>query len=182
MKNIGFIIVILILLALGIVFLFNLIQENRVARNIQDFDECVAMGFPVMESYPEQCVAGDRNFVRYIGNELEKVDSIILDNPRPNQKIQSPLEFRGRARGTWLFEADFPVRLFDSNGNEISVAIATAVLKEGETWMTEEFVEFSGTIEFTQPTTNKGTLIFEKDNASGLPELDDYLTMPVYFE
>lgn len=31
--------------------------------SINSFDECVAAGNPVMESYPEQCSSGGRTFV-----------------------------------------------------------------------------------------------------------------------
>ena len=48
-------------------------------------------------------------------------------------------------------------------------------------WMTEEFVPFTSTLEFDQPTGKKGTLIFHKDNPSGLEELEDSLEVPVRF-
>ncbi len=38
--------------------------ENRTVANINSFDECAAAGYPIMESYPEQCRTPDgRNFV-----------------------------------------------------------------------------------------------------------------------
>lgn len=34
-------------------------------QNINNYEDCVAAGYPVMESYPEQCVTSDgRNFTR----------------------------------------------------------------------------------------------------------------------
>jgi hypothetical protein len=33
---------------------------------------------------------------------------IVVDSPAPGTMIASPLEVRGRARGTWFFEGDFP--------------------------------------------------------------------------
>ena len=113
-----------------------------------------------------------------IGNELEKADLIRVTSLRSNQLISSPLLLEGEARGNWFFEASFPVRLFDGNGKEIAIAIAQA---QGE-WMTEEFVPFQATLEFTIPDTDTGTLIFEKDNPSGLPEHADALRMPVVFQ
>ncbi len=32
-------------------------------KNIQNFDDCVKTGHPVLESYPEQCIANGRTFV-----------------------------------------------------------------------------------------------------------------------
>ena len=73
-----------------------------------------------------------------------KTDLICVSAPRPNQTISSPLVLEGEARGVWFFEASFPARLFDDDGNEIAVAIAQA---QGE-WMTEDFVPFLATLEF----------------------------------
>lgn len=144
---------------------------------VTNFDECVDAGNPVMESYPRQCRADDRTFVENIGNELEKTDLIRINNPRPNQLIESPLEINGEARGYWFFEADFPVKLLDGNGEEIGIAIAQTFLP----WMTEDFVPFEAILEFEAPATNMGELILVKDNPSGLPEHSDQLRVPVKF-
>lgn len=95
-------------------------------------------------------------------------DQIKVINPQPNQLIQSPLIVEGEARGTWFFEATFPVKLLDSNGNIIASHYAEA---QGE-WMTEDFVPFIAQIEFEKPQTDTGVLLLEKDNPSGLPEKD----------
>ena len=107
----------------------------------------------------------------------QKSDLIVVDNPRPNQVVTSPLEISGKARGTWFFEADFPVRLYDGEGQEIAVGIAKA---QGE-WMTEEFVPFMTTLTFETPLADKGELVFEKSNPSDLPENADSLRIPVKF-
>lgn len=146
---------------------------------INSFETCVAAGNPVMESYPRQCQANGEVFVEYIGNELEKLDLIVLDNPRPNQEIESPLVVRGRARGYWFFEGDFPVILVDWDGLIISQGIAQA---QGE-WMNEDFVEFEAVLEFEKPSfDSRGSLILQKDNPSGLPENDDALEIPIVFK
>jgi len=145
---------------------------------ITSFEECVAAGYSVLESYPRQCrTSGGQAFVEDIGNELEKTDIIRVDNPRPNQIVESPLVIEGEARGTWFFEGDFPVQLLDGNGNIIGTAIAQAQ----DEWMTEDFVPFKAELEFTAPTTDRGTLILKKDNPSGLPENDDELRIPIIF-
>ena len=145
---------------------------------ITNFEECVAAGFAVMESYPRQCRDGEGNlFIEDIGNELEKIDLIRIDNPRPNQQVSSPLEISGEARGSWFFEADFPVRLEDANGNILAQGIAST----SQDWMTEDFVEFKAEFSFDQPTTEIGMLVLEKDNPSGLAENADELRVPVKF-
>jgi hypothetical protein len=146
---------------------------------VRSFEECVAAGNVILESYPRQCrTESGETFVEDIGNGLEKTDKIRLDEPRPNTRIASPLVLRGEARGVWYFEASFPVHLLDGTGTEIATGIATA---HGE-WMTEDFVPFSAPLSFATPQTRSGTLVLEKDNPSGLPQNADELRVPVIFE
>lgn len=116
--------------------------------------------------------------IYFFSTKFCKTDLICVSKPRPNQTISSPLVIEGEARGTWFFEASFPIKLFDGNGKEIAIAIAQA---QGE-WMTTDFVPFRATLEFSKPATENGTLVLEKDNPSGLPEHDDSLVMPIRFE
>lgn len=164
----------------GLFLLYNVGQESRHTVEIQSFNECVAAGNPVMESYPRQCNTKEgQHFVEDIGNEIEKSDIINIFSPRPGEEITSPLVITGEARGTWFFEASFPVVLTDWDGKIIAEHYATA---EGE-WMTEEFIPFTSTIEFKNPSYGKrGTLILKKDNPSDIPEFDDALEVPILFK
>ncbi len=153
-------------------------DSHEITLTITSFDECLEAGNTVMESYPEQCRTPDgKNFVRDIGNELEKIDLIIAENPRPGAIIKSPLEIEGLARGYWFFEADFPIVLVDSQNNIIARSIATAKTN----WMTEEFVKFKSILEFQEPLSIGGNLLLLKDNPSGLPENEDGLRIPIRF-
>jgi len=111
-------------------------------------------------------------------NVPDKSDLIRLDSPQPNETITSPLTVKGEARGYWFFEASFPVKLLDAKEEVIAIAIAQAK----SDWMTEDFVPFEATLEFQNPGTEKGTLVLEKDNPSGLPENADELRIPVAFQ
>jgi hypothetical protein len=105
-------------------------------------------------------------------------DVVILEHPLSGGKISSPLTVSGRARGTWYFEASFPVILKDSSGTVLAQAPAQA---QGD-WMTENWVPFTVTLQFNVPgVTGTGTLTLQKDNPSGLPEYDDALMIPVVF-
>ena len=147
-------------------------------KNVNNFDDCVALGGPIMELYPPICTAPDgRSFKQDVGNEMEKQDLIRIESPRPNVKISSPLQITGMARGNWFFEASFPIKLLDNSGNEIGSSIAQV---EGD-WMTTNFVRFNSTLEFNSGTSTKGFLILKKDNPSGLPEKEDELRIPVAF-
>jgi hypothetical protein len=97
--------------------------------------------------------------------------------PHAGALVASPLPVRGEARGTWFFEASFPVTLLDANGNAL---VRTHAQARGE-WMTEAFVPFESELRFEPPGTPTGTLVLAKDNPSGLPEHDDELRVPVRF-
>ena len=106
-------------------------------------------------------------------------ENILWSNPTPNDQINSPLLIKGEARGTWFFEASFPVVLTDWDGKIIARGIAQA---EGD-WMTTGFVPFTATLDFTKPSYGKnGFLILKKDNPSGLPQNDASAEIPVRFE
>lgn len=105
-------------------------------------------------------------------------DLIVLHTPESEGSIASPLMVTGEARGNWFFEASFPVILTNWDGLIIAEGIATA---QGD-WMTEDFVPFTASLEFTKPEYGeRGFLILQKANASGLPEHDDALEITVYF-
>jgi hypothetical protein len=169
-------------LAIIIVSIFLYTKKDALTpqKEVASFAECVEAGYPVMESYPRQCRDSVGNsFTENIGNALDKQNLIRVTNITPNQKIVSPLTITGEARGYWYFEASFPVRLEDANGNDVPLTPSYA-MAQGE-WMTEDFVPFSSTHTFSAPGTPTGTLILQKDNPSGLPENDDFLEIPVNF-
>src|SRR3989344_3568458 len=146
---------------------------------ITSFSECADAGYAVMESYPRQCrTPNGQTFTEEIDNKKDKSNLIRVLSPRPSEEIMSPLIITGEARGTWYFEASFPIVLVGWDGLIIAEGHAQA---QGE-WMTEEFVPFKATLIFKAPTyKNYGTLILRKDNPSGLPEHDDAIEIPVLF-
>lgn len=110
-----------------------------------------------------------------------KADLIQIVTPVVGSVVASPITVTGQARGYWFFEGSFPIVITDWNGLIIGEGYATA---QGE-WMTEEFVPFVADVSFVFPAQTpykNGTLIFKKDNPSGLPEHDDALEIPVVFE
>lgn len=112
-----------------------------------------------------------------VSSEAPDYSDMINVDLTEGSRLQSPVTITGQARGMWYFEASFPVRLLDGNGNEIALAPAQAQ----DDWMTEEFVPYSVTLTFTQPSTPTGTLVLENDNPSGLPENSKKIEIPVTF-
>lgn len=183
-------ITIVVLIGLVVAGVWLLRSDWYKAQGVSSFTECVEAGFPVMESYPRQCRAGEKLFVEGEDPEGEEGDGIEeglpepvetslirVDSPLPGATISSPLVVRGEARGQWYFEADFPVRLLDATGRELAVVPAQA---QGE-WMTTDFVPFEALLNFATSTTDTGFLVLEKSNPSGLPENADEVRVPVRF-
>lgn len=104
-------------------------------------------------------------------------DRIRVVVPVVDSLVASPLTVSGEARGMWYFEASFPLVVLDADRNEVAQGYAQA---DGE-WMTEDFVPFSGTVEFTAPASDTGYIVFKKDNPSDLPEHDASVEIPVRF-
>lgn len=105
-------------------------------------------------------------------------DLVVVESPPPGAAVTSPLTVRGRAQGSWYFEAVFPVRLVDAKGNVLASGPARA---QGE-WMTPEFVDFAITLTFAAPSDSAtGTLVLERSNPSGLPEHAAEVRVPVRF-
>lgn len=154
-------------------------SESEEPVKINNFQDCVEAGNRVMESYPRQCRVDGETFTENVGNIVEMEDVINLSSPRPNQVISSPLGIVGQARGSWFFEASAPVVITDWDGKIIGEGYIEA---QGD-WMTDDFVNFLGTIEFESPEMyDYGSLILQKANPSDLPENDAALEIPVKFE
>ncbi|MDP2735589.1 MAG: Gmad2 immunoglobulin-like domain-containing protein [bacterium] len=111
------------------------------------------------------------------GNALEKYDLVRVSSPQSNGFIRSPVLVEGKARGYWFFEAVFPVKIADEDGTVLGQGTAHAL----SDWMTENFVPFQTTVRFDLPSGERGFVILERDNPSGLEENADELRIPVRF-
>jgi SanA protein len=105
------------------------------------------------------------------------LDMIRVLAPAKNELIKSPFVVKGEARGNWYFEASFPVKIFDANGKQLGSVVAQAK----SDWMTTDFVPFEAMLQFDTSITKTGTVVFQKDNPSGLPENDQSISIPILF-
>ena len=103
---------------------------------------------------------------------------LTVDTPRESATATSPLEVNGSVPGSWSFEADFPIEILDADRRTVAEGYATV---QGE-WMTDEDVDFAGTIEFDPPSTASGFLVLRKANPSGEPERDDEVEIRIRFD
>jgi len=104
---------------------------------------------------------------------LENLIEII--EPKKNEDLSSPVLVRGRARGYWFFEGDFPIEIRSENGETLAQGVAIA---KGQ-WMTEDWVEFSADLQFEVDEKQPASMIFHKQNASGDSEKAKKYVLPV---
>ena len=153
-----------------------ILNSNAVERVLEEVSDQEVVEVPAdneEENQPEANVTAK-------GEE----DLIRLTPPASGGSIDSPLTITGEARGYWYFEATFPVVLTNWDG----LIIAEGYAEAQSSWMTENYVPFVAELTFTSPYRSgdpafmeRGTLILQKANASGLPERDDALEINVKF-
>jgi hypothetical protein len=156
---------------------------------VTTYAECVAAGYPILETYPEQCRTPDgRTFTNpdaepqtppptSSGEFTSEGGVVITLDEWSDSPVSSPLAITGKVPGTWSAEANFLVQVTDDDGNVLGDGVAQL---EGD-WMTEELVPFSVSLNFDPPADGTGFLILVKENPSGLPEHDDSLSIPITF-
>ena len=105
-------------------------------------------------------------------------DLVVVTSPLPGANVAATFTVTGQARGSWYFEASFPLQVISASGEKL---VQMPVQAQGE-WMTTNFVPFSA--EVTLPATYKGaaTIILNNDNPSGLPENEKSLTIPIIIQ
>jgi hypothetical protein len=151
--------------------------------DIRSFADCERAGYPVMESQPRQCRTPDgRTYAEELPIPLTYVnasaDLIKVALPYPGAVTGKSFSVTGQARGTWYFEASFPIEVLDKDGKTLAMGHAEA---QGE-WMTENFVPFKGDIIVPASYMGPATLVLHKDNPSGLPEHDASVSFPITIE
>lgn len=115
-------------------------------------------------------------------------DLIHITYPKSGDIISSTssITITGEARGSWYFEASFPIVVVDWDGRIIGTGHGQA---KGD-WMTDEFVPFEGVVTFIVPVINdsnrvyasRGAVILKNDNPSGDPARDKAVEIPIIFK
>ena len=141
----------LLLVILGLIF-FSLRKEK-----VENFEECAAAGYPIMESYPRQCRAGEETFVEDIPEEEA---NIRVAEPQANAEIGLPFTLSGEAR---TFESTVNFRIRDEDGSILHEDFTTALVSENGT-----FGEFSTEVSYPAPKGTTGMIeVFEYSAQDG---------------
>lgn len=116
-----------------------------------------------------------------IGREMEDRTEITgprVDDYSPGMIIESPAVVTGEAPGTWYFEGRFSASLLNNRGEVLD----KSPVKAKAEWMQEGPVPFEIRFKFEKPETEKGWLVLEKANPSGIPKKDDELRLEIAYE
>ncbi len=105
-------------------------------------------------------------------------DDLISFTILPYTKVHGILSYRGVIKGGYFFEGNILINVFDKNKKVIFSSNAVA---KGE-WMTAEPVSFEGNIDFTLLPKGPAYIEIHNDNASGLPENDKSILIPIVIE
>ena len=111
---------------------------------------------------------GESNLDSQVTYKNATKDNITVQLPYPGAVTGKEFDVIGKARGTWFFEASFPVKVLDKNGKVLFSGPAQA---QGD-WMTENFVPFKIHVKVPESYIGKATLLLNKDNPSGIASKD----------
>lgn len=108
-----------------------------------------------------------------------KIDDLISFSVVPGAKIpKGILSYKGSIKGAWFFEANILINILDTNKNIIKASHATAKTD----WMTVDAVEFEGNVDLTGLPSGPAYFEIRNDNASGLPEHDKFIQIPIVIQ
>ncbi len=148
------------------------------------FDDCAAIGYPVMESYPRQCrdLTYGKTFTEVLQEKNTYVnatkDDIVVMLPFSGAVTGKEFSIIGKARGTWFFEGSAPYEVLDKDGK----TLASGLVEVGEAWMNTDFTSFETVVKIPETYIGEATIILKKDNPSGLSEKEASVSIPVTIE
>lgn len=183
MKNTNTLLILITIVVIGLIIWLGFFKKETPVLNILSFKDCETAQFPVTEGKPRQCKTPDgRTFAEEIPEKITylnaTINNITVETPFPGAVTGKSFSVVGKARGTWFFEASFPVEVLDKNGN---VLVVTPAQAQSE-WMTENFVPFKVEMKVPDSYIGPATLVLNKDNPSGLPEHDASISFPITIE
>jgi hypothetical protein len=109
--------------------------------------------------------------------EGNKDDLISFSTPA-GSRVHGILSYRGEIKGGYFFEGNILINILDAKKKVLKSSNAVATTE----WMTSDGVKFEGNIDFTGLPTGLGYIEIHNDNASGLPEHDKSVLVPIIIE
>lgn len=106
---------------------------------------------------------------------IPSASPVIIFSPNLSLPLKSPQKIIGMIDKSWVFEASFPLELFDSQHKSLYKGTASA-----PNWLDEDskYTDFTANLKFTT-TLENGFLKINNDNPSGLSQNEKSILIPV---
>lgn len=111
------------------------------------------------------------NETKIIGN----ADSLVSFSISPGQEVSGEIVATGTLSGGYFFEANVLVNILDKNKKLLRAGNGTAKTD----WMTSGPVGFDTVLDFSGLKKGQAFIEIHNDNASGLPENDQSILIPI---
>lgn len=102
-------------------------------------------------------------------------DDLVFLSVLPNQQVSGKVDLTGSVKGGYFFEGNVLINILGKDKNLLKAGNGTAT----SGWMTTEPVSFKSTIDFSNLPKGLAYIEIHNDNASGLPENDKSILIPV---
>ncbi len=133
-------------------------------------------GFDTLPQLPNTNIPTTTPAAQLIWKNADE-NKVVVTSPKAGATVASTFTVSGKARGTWYFEASFPLEVLDANGK----SLMQAPVQAKSDWMTTEFVLFSQEVTIAG-YHGKATLVLKNDNPSGDPEKDASVSVPIVIQ
>jgi hypothetical protein len=102
-------------------------------------------------------------------------DDLISFSIKHGQEVSGKVKVTGEIKGGWFFEGNILLNILDGNKKNIKSGHGTATTD----WMTSGPVSFGAEIDVSTLPKGKAYIEIHNDNASGLPENDKSILIPI---
>lgn len=109
---------------------------------------------------------------------LGNVGDLVSFSVEPGEKVSGVLAVTGSVQGGYFFEANILVNILDSDMKLLKKGNGNAKTE----WMTSDPVGFEAILDFTKLPKGPAYIEIHNDNASGLPENDKSILIPIIVE
>jgi hypothetical protein len=180
-KIIILIIILLLLISIGLVVFLYIVPRTKDPAKINSFEDCATAGNLVVDTHPRECHMKDGRIFTEDGNAKLLKEVIQVTDPAAKTKVVNPFKVEGKALGSWYYNEQLAVKLYDGAG-KIIATVNPKAQEEITDKNKNQLIHFIGVIHFQAPGTAKGRLVIERTN----PVLDKNgmngpLVIPVQF-
>mgnify|MGYP001277170469 CR=1 FL=1 len=111
------------------------------------------------------------NETKILGN----TEDLVSFSVEPGQEVSGEIIATGSIKGGYFFEGNILVNILDDNKKLLRAGNGNAKTD----WMTSEPVGFDAILDFTKLKKGNAYIEIHNDNASGLPEKDKSILIPI---